>query len=109
VEVGELRVSGTGEAWRLRVVLARLALGTLADGRVLVALTRFEGLGGVLDVVPFGLTAPEMAALMGALGARRAVLLDGGISGQLLVREGGATRAWKGLRDVPLGMIVTAR
>ena len=88
---------------------ARLALGTLPDGRVLVALTRFEGLGGVLDVIPFGLTVPEMAAVMGALGARRAVLLDGGISGQLLVRERGARRAWDGLRDVPLGLIATPR
>ncbi len=67
------------------------------------------GLGGALDVIPFGLTVPEMAAVMGALGARRAVLLDGGISGQLMVREGGRARRWEGLRDVPLGMIVTAR
>ncbi len=88
---------------------ARLALGTLADGRVLVALTRFEGLGGMLDEIPFGLTVPEMAAVMGALGARRAVLLDGGISGQLMVRERGDARAWEGLRDVPLGLIAVPR
>ncbi|MDF1502556.1 phosphodiester glycosidase family protein [Roseisolibacter sp. H3M3-2] len=88
---------------------ARLALGTLADGRVVVALTRFEGLGGALDAMPFGLTVPEMAAVMGALGARRAVLLDGGISGQLMVRDRGAPRAWTGLRDVPLGLIATPR
>jgi hypothetical protein len=44
----------------------RLALGVLPDGRVLVALTRFEALGGALDALPFGATAPEMAAVMGA-------------------------------------------
>jgi hypothetical protein len=85
---------------------SRLAIGTLRDGRVLIALTRFEGLGGALSSLPFGPTAPEMAALMGALGARRAVLLDGGLSGQLLLRDqGGAERAWRGLRRVPLGLV----
>jgi hypothetical protein len=88
---------------------ARLAIGTLADGRVLVALTRFGALGGALDALPFGPTVPEMAALVGALGARRAVLLDGGISGQLLVRERGRSRAWRGLRPVPLGLVVVPR
>src|SRR5690606_31780534 len=60
---------------------SRLAIGQLADGRLLVALTRFEGLGGILTELPFGPTSPEMSAIMGALGARRAVLLDGGLSG----------------------------
>src|SRR5262249_28346746 len=49
---------------------ARLALGTLPDGRVLVAMTRFDLLGPKLGFIPFGLTVPEMAAVMGALGAR---------------------------------------
>ena len=85
---------------------ARLALGTLRDGRVLVALTRFEGLGGVLAHLPFGVTAPEMTAIMGALGAQRAVMLDGGISAQLLVRDSlGRASTWSGLRRVPLGLI----
>jgi hypothetical protein len=89
---------------------ARLALGTLPDGRVLVALTRFDAAGETLGVVPFGPTVPEMAALMGALGARDAVLLDGGISGQLQLREGGgAVRAWRGLRRVPLGLVGVPR
>jgi hypothetical protein len=105
---------------------ARLALGVLRDGRVLVALTRFAALGESFDAVPFGPTVPEMAALVGALGARRAVLLDGGLSGQLLVREDGGTgaggtgaggtgaggareRAWRGLRAVPLGLLVEPR
>ncbi len=85
---------------------ARLALGTLDDGRVIVALTRFDALGGVLGRVPFGLTAREMAAVMGALGCRQALLLDGGISGQMLVRDAsGTARAWPGTRSVPLGLI----
>jgi uncharacterized protein YigE (DUF2233 family) len=85
---------------------ARLALGTLPDGRVVIALTRFDGLGGVMDRLPFGLTTPEMAAVMGALGCRQAVLLDGGISGQLLVRDAdGAARVWPGIRRVPLGLV----
>ncbi|HET8656278.1 MAG TPA: phosphodiester glycosidase family protein, partial [Longimicrobiaceae bacterium] len=89
---------------------SRLALGQLRDGRLLVAITRFDALGGALDLLPFGLTTPEMAALMGALGCRRAVLLDGGISGQLLLRDaGGGEHAWRGLRRVPLGLVVTPR
>ncbi len=85
---------------------ARLALGTLADGRVVVALTRFDVLGGALGRVPFGLTPAEMAAVMGALGCRQALLLDGGISGQLLVREAdGSARSWPGTRSVPLGLV----
>jgi hypothetical protein len=88
---------------------ARLALGELRDGRILIGMTRFEGLGGVLANLPLGLTTPEMAAVMGALGARRAVLLDGGISSQLLIREGGRTRSWPGWRRVPLGLVVVPR
>jgi uncharacterized protein YigE (DUF2233 family) len=85
---------------------ARLALGTLADGRVVIALTRFDALGGSLGRLPFGLTSAEMAAVMGAIGCRWALLLDGGISGQLLVREaGGSVRSWPGTRSVPLGLV----
>lgn len=88
---------------------SRLAIGLLSDGRLLVVLTRFEGLGGALEVVPFGLTTPEMAAVMGGLGARRAVLLDGGLSGQLLLREQGLTRQWPGLRGVAAALAVFPR
>ncbi|MBX6331573.1 MAG: phosphodiester glycosidase family protein [Gemmatimonadaceae bacterium] len=89
---------------------ARLAIGELRDGRVLIALTRFDALGGALDVAPFGLTTPEMAALMGALGCRTAVMLDGGISSQLAVRgEDGAEHVWPGLRRVPLGLVAFPR
>jgi Phosphodiester glycosidase len=86
---------------------ARLALGLDRGDRLLIAITRFEGLGGALSNLPFGLTTPEMAALLGALGCRRAMLLDGGISSQLLLRRpGGETRAWRGIRQVPLGLVV---
>jgi hypothetical protein len=85
---------------------ARLAIGELRDGRVVVVLTRFDALGDALGGVPLGLTTPEMAALMGALGCRRAVMLDGGISAQLLVRDSaGATRRWTGIRRVPMGLV----
>ena len=89
---------------------ARLALGTLRDGRVVVAMTRFDGLGETLGFVPFGLTAPEMAAVMGALGVADAVMLDGGISAQLLVRRAdGEARLWPGVRRVPMALIATQR
>lgn len=89
---------------------ARLALGELRDGRLLIVLTRFDALDGAMDFVPFGLTTPEMAALMGALGCRKAVALDGGISSQLLVRDdSGHTHEWRGVRKVPLGLVVVPR
>lgn len=88
---------------------ARLAIGEDRSGHLLVAMTRFDALDGSLDYVPFGLTTPEMAAVMGALGARDAVLLDGGISAQMLLRTPDGTRRWTGLRKVPLGLVVRAR
>jgi uncharacterized protein YigE (DUF2233 family) len=88
---------------------ARLALGVQRDGKVLVAMTRFEGMGGVLANIPFGLTTPEMAAVMGALGASSAVLLDGGISSQMLIRSAGDTELWPGWRRVALGLVATPR
>jgi hypothetical protein len=88
---------------------SRLAIGLTRDGKLLVLLTRFDGLGGQLDGVPFGLTVAETAALMGALGCRSAAALDGGISGQLLIRTGDTTAIWRGWRKVPLGLIAEAR
>jgi len=102
-----LRTSGLGVSLEHRD--ARLALGTLADGRVIIALTRFDALGEPLGRIPFGLTSPEMAAVMGALGCREALLLDGGISGQLLLRSGAESRMWPGTRRVPLGLLVRSR
>jgi hypothetical protein len=88
---------------------ARLALGRLANGRLLVALTRFDALGRWFGSVPFGLTVPEMAAVMGALGARDAVLLDGGISAQLVAGQGTSKISLAGWRDVPLALIARRR
>ena len=86
---------------------SRVAIGELRDGRILIAITRFNALGDAAAKVPFGLTVPEMSALMGALGCRRAVSLDGGISGQLAVHEStGAVRKWTAWRFVPLGLLV---
>ena len=89
---------------------SRLALGVLEDGSVLVALTRFTGLGVAGEQLPWGPTAGEMAAWMHARGCRRAVLLDGGMSGQLAVRDarGGLTR-WRNWRPVPLALRVMPR
>lgn len=89
---------------------ARLALGLDRNGYVIVALTRFDAGGEALGFIPLGLTVPEMAALMGALGARQAMLLDGGISAQMLVRDArGAVRTWRGVRRVPLGLVAVPR
>lgn len=85
---------------------SRVAICTLRDGRLLLALTRFMAPESPLARLPFGPTAPEMAAIMGALGCRRAVLLDGGLSGQMALREsGGRLLRWPGLRAVPLGLV----
>ncbi|HWA15734.1 MAG TPA: phosphodiester glycosidase family protein [Gemmatimonadales bacterium] len=84
---------------------ARLALAQLNDGRILVLFTRFGALGEAGAAIPFGITLHETASLLQALGARRAVALDGGISAQMLVRDGaGATRSWPGWRRVPVGI-----
>src|SRR5215831_3818123 len=87
---------------------SRLALGIRDDGSVVVALTRFTGLGrGAGEMLPWGPTVPEMAAYMRSLGCRRAVLLDGGVSGQLMVRsEDGVLHRWPNWREVPLGLVV---
>jgi hypothetical protein len=84
---------------------ARLAIGLMEDGTVLVALTRFDALGEGLGSIPAGLTVPEMSGLMTMAGAKDAVLLDGGISAQLMVQDSsGERKMWKGLRRVPLGL-----
>jgi hypothetical protein len=88
---------------------ARAAIGRDAEGSLLVVLSRFDVVGGSLGFLPFGLTTAEMAAVMGAIGARDAVMLDGGISSQLLIRDQGALRRWRGLRRVPLGLVAFPR
>jgi hypothetical protein len=104
-----LRASGRGVDLAHRD--ARLVACELGDGRLLVALTRFDvGPGDALGAIPLGLTVPETAALSGALGCRRAVMLDGGLSAQLLVRDAdGTEHRWEGLRRVPLGLVGVAR
>ncbi len=88
---------------------ARLALGLDRRGRLLVAMTRLDIPVPGADRVPFGLTVPEMAAVMGALGAQHAMLLDGGISAQLTISDStGHARVWKGLRKVPLALVARA-
>ena len=99
-------IADTGRGVDLAHRDSRLVIGETRDGRILLLLTRFEALGGALDALPFGLTVPETAALVGALGARRAVMLDGGLSGQLLLRDvDGTPHAWHGLRRVALGLV----
>lgn len=89
---------------------ARLAIGLDREGNVLFALTRLDVALPGFDRLPVGLTVPEMAAVMGALGARQAALLDGGISAQLMLRDGaGGTREWKGMRRVPLALVARPR
>ena len=100
----ELQVEGRGVDLSHRD--ARGAIGQRADGCLVVAITRFDGAGGAFDYLPLGLTTPEMAAVMGGLGARDAVMLDGGISSQLMIRDGNRVVRWNGLRRVPLGLVV---
>ncbi len=88
---------------------SRVALCELPDHRLIIALTRFEGLGGVLSELPFGPTIPEMSAIMTSLGCSSAVSLDGGISGQLVLRDGKKVRQWRGLRRVPLALVFFPR
>jgi hypothetical protein len=89
---------------------ARLALGQMADGTLLIALTRFDALGGTLGAIPFGLTIPESAGLLKYLGCVNAVALDGGLSGQLMVQDSlGARHEWPGLRRVPLALVAVPR
>jgi exopolysaccharide biosynthesis protein len=103
-----LALRGADHGIDLRHRDARAAIGETADGKILLLLTRYDGFGPSLGFVPIGLTVPELAAVMGALGAREAVALDGGISSQLLIRDA-TVHAWNGVRRVPMGLIVTAR
>ncbi len=89
---------------------ARLILAADQSGRLLLLLTRYDGLGPATGRVPIGLTVPESIVLVGAMGARHAVMLDGGVSAQLLVRDrAGSTRTWKGMRAVPLALVARPR
>jgi phosphodiester glycosidase len=88
---------------------SRLAIGILADGSVVVALTRF-GLGPKMDALPWGPTVGEMAEFMRSLGCLRAMMLDGGISSQMALRSAnGSVHRWTNWRKVPVGIVVTPR
>lgn len=104
-----LRAPGRGVDLRHRD--ARLAIGETRDGHLLIVMTRFAALGEIAGNVPIGPTTPEMAAVMGALGARDAVMLDGGVSAQLMLRhpESGRRWRWPGWRKVPMALIVRPR
>ena len=89
---------------------ARAGLCTTKDGTLLLAITRFDVAGASLSRIPFGLTVPEMAGVMGALGCRNAMLLDGGISARLRIRDSrGVAHDWEGLRSVPMGLVMFPR
>ena len=88
---------------------SRLALGMRRDGRIVIALTRFDSFGETLGPVPVGPTVPEMASLMRDLECDDAMLLDGGISAQLLARDADKTRTWRGLRRVPVALLALPR
>lgn len=107
-EPWELQAAGRGVSLTHRD--SRLALGLLADGTIVVALTRFTGLGRAGETLPWGPTVLEMAEFMRSLGCVRAMLLDGGISSQLIVRGAdGSLARWPNWRPVPLALVVTAR
>src|SRR4029077_15646510 len=90
----ELREKGRGANLDHRD--SRFAIGTLADGTVVLVLTRFTGLGAAGEQLPYRPPTHEMAAFMRQLGCTRAMLLDGGISSQMLVRAAdGKERTWK--------------
>jgi uncharacterized protein YigE (DUF2233 family) len=86
----------------------RLAIGVRADGDIIVALSRYApaaAIAGVTDRLPVGPTTLEMAEIMRRLGVADAVMLDGGLSAQLRVRNGPLDRQWPGLRMVPLAVV----
>ncbi|QJR37952.1 phosphodiester glycosidase family protein [Gemmatimonas groenlandica] len=83
----------------------RLALGVRADGHLLIALSRYDGAGRFAERLPIGPTTMEMSAIMRRLGAVDALMLDGGLSAQLLLRHGTITQRWDGLRSVPLALV----
>jgi uncharacterized protein YigE (DUF2233 family) len=102
----QLRHDGSGLSTTHRDARAGICLGR--DGRLVVALTRFDGFGRALHFVPLGLTVPEMAGVLATLGCRDAMLLDGGISARLQIRDaGGVDHHWEGLRAVPLALVAT--
>jgi len=87
----------------------RLAIGTRADGRILLVLSRYAAVGAIGERMPIGPTTAETAEGLRQLGARDALMLDGGLSAQLLLRTGRIVERWDGLRRVPLALIGVPR
>ncbi|MEP6834639.1 MAG: phosphodiester glycosidase family protein [Gemmatimonas sp.] len=85
----------------------RLVVGTRISGELILAMTRFDGLGEPAQRLPIGPTSLEMVEIMRALGAARALMLDGGLSAQLLIRTANSAipKEWAGWRKVPLALI----
>jgi uncharacterized protein YigE (DUF2233 family) len=102
-----------GEALDLTHRDARVVVGIRADGMVLLLLSRYAGTGtgvtAAAERLPIGPTTPEMAEIAARLGAVDALMLDGGLSAQLLLRDGGITRRWPGLRAVPMALVARRR
>jgi exopolysaccharide biosynthesis protein len=104
----ELQASGRGVDVSHRD--SRLAVCMVADGGLVIVITRFTGLGTRGETLPWGPTVPEMAEHMRSLGCKRAMLLDGGLSSQLAVRnQTGSVRSWTNWRPVPLGLVIASR
>jgi exopolysaccharide biosynthesis protein len=104
----ELQAAGRGVNLTHRD--SRLALGIRADGAVIVALTRFTGAGDLGQRLPFGPTVPEMAEFMRSQGCVRAMMLDGGLSSQLALRNSsGSVERWPNWRPVPLAVVASER
>jgi hypothetical protein len=109
---GELpwELQGPGRGVRLTHRDSRLALGLGGDGSVIVALTRFTGAGALGERLPFGPTVVEMAEFMRSQGCVRAMMLDGGLSSQLALRDArGTVERWANWRAVPLAVVALAR
>jgi hypothetical protein len=101
----ELRAPGRGVDLKHRD--SRLAVCVMDDKSIVIVLTRFGGLGAAGSTLPWGPTVPEIAEHMQSLGCHRAMLLDGGISSQLTVRNNdGSLRRWPNWRPVPLAMVI---
>lgn len=89
----------------------RLAIGTRSDGSALFVLAHFDGVGDASASAPLGVSLPELASIMRALGAQRASVLATGASAQLMVRESseGVARRWAGDVGSPRGLLIQER
>lgn len=104
----ELREAGRGVNLYHRD--SRLSICIDTTDHMLIVITRVKVPGNVGATLPYGPTIPEMAEYMKSLGCKRAMLLDGGLSSQLAIRDSrGSLTKWTNWRMVPLGLVVTVR